>query len=77
MKRQVCTNCVAFDLFREYCVLGNTVIMEMEETYIAEFSKAVKLPKFYPATKCNKPKTKADFYNSVRDLNYQKKSKIT
>ena len=75
MKRQVCTNCIAFDLFLEYCALGNTVVREMEETYIAEFGKAVKLPKFYPATKCNKPKTKADFYNFVRDLNYQKNQK--
>lgn len=47
----------------------------MEEIYIAEFGKEVKLPKFYPSTKCNKPKTKADFYNFVGDLNYQKNQK--
>ena len=77
MKRQVCTNCIAFDLFREYCALGNIVVREIEETYIAEFGKEVKLPKFYPATKCNKPKIKADFYIFVSDLNYQKNQKIT
>lgn len=41
MKRQVCDKCVAFDVFREQCALGNIVVKEMEKTYIAEFDKDV------------------------------------
>ena len=57
-------------------MLGNSVVKTMEKVYLDEFKKFVDMPKIYPATKCNKPKTKIDFFLFMKDINYKKNFEV-
>jgi hypothetical protein len=48
----------------------------MEKVYLDEFKKIVDMPKVYPITKCNKPKTKKDFFLFMKDINYKKNFEV-
>lgn len=76
MKRQNCINCIAFNEYRYYCMLGNSVVITMEKVYLDEFKKFVDMPKVYPITKCNKPKTKKDFFLFMKDIDYKKNFEV-
>ena len=76
MKRQNCINCIAFNEYRYYCMLGNSVVITMEKVYLDEFKKFVDMPKIYPVSKCNKPKTKKDFCLFIKDINYKKNFEV-
>lgn len=76
MKRQNCINCIAFNEYRYYCMLGNSVVITTEKVYLDEFKKFVDMPKVYPIIKCNKPKTKKDFCLFIKDINYKKNFEV-
>jgi len=58
MRKQTCNNCIAFDDYRKNCKLQNLIIEE----------KVGEITNFHPITKCNKPRTKREFFFQIKKL---------
>lgn len=71
MRKQTCNNCIAFDDYINDCRLHNLITGRKVKICTKDQKLIGEITKFYPITKCNKPKNKQEFY-TLLNLNYQK-----